>query len=360
MSLFWICVTEGIQYLCKKGNAERFWHRCMEVNVLYTKFFQSISGEYLYSSVHNIPYLPEEFQPTLPVKKVLGAGFISIVYESELDEKTVVVKTKRIGIEKKIQQSIVSLQWYLDFIHRWYKIPTLLLAFEEIKKGLLIQLDYIQEVKNHKTFQEACDYSYIRTPTLYDSECNEHQIVMTKLEGIPVSSLTKEQLQKRVWNLTEMMIYMLTQKGIVHGDLHPGNMMFQEDALGILDFGFIIQLTKEEKEHMFELIKGLLLHDYTSAAEHTIYFIEGEISPHQKANAIVYIIHVYQKSMELHHCLSVYNIYELNSKLSKYNVHFHPLFYKIIMALHSVECLLCKLSNPDDLAGQLMIMLCHE
>ena len=360
MSLLWICITEGVHYLFKNGNAERFWHRCMEVDVLYTKFFQSISGHYFYSSVHTIPYLPEEFRPTLPVKQVLGSGFISIVYESELDGNTVVVKTKRHGVADKIQASIANLQWYLDTIHRWYKIPTLLLAFEEIKQGLLIQLDYLQEIKNHKHFQSVCDYSYIRTPVLFDELCNETQIVMTKLENIPLSSLTKEQLQKQVWNLTEMMVQMLTQKGCIHGDLHIGNMMFQKETLGILDFGFIIQLTNEERIHMFELVKGLLLQDYLTAAEHTIEFIDGDLTPAQKENVIVYIIHVYQKSMELNHCFSVYNIYELNTKLSKYKVKFHSLFYKIIMALHSVETLVCKLSNPDDLAGQLLILLCQE
>ena len=360
MSLLWICITEGIHYLCKSGNAERFWHRCMEVDVLYTKFFQSVSGNYFYSSVHTIPYLPEEFHPTLPVKTVLGSGFISIVYESEVDGNIVVVKTKRNGIADKIQASIANLQWYLDTIHRWYKIPTLLLAFEEIQQGLLVQLDYVQEVKNHKHFQSVCEYPYIQTPTLLEELCNETQIVMTKLEGIPVSSLSKEQLQKQVWNLTEMMVQMLTQKGCVHGDLHVGNMMFQKETLGILDFGFIIQLTNEERIHMFELVKGLLLQDYLTAAEHTIAFIQGELTPAQRENVIVYIIHVYQKSMELNHCFSVYNIYELNTKLSKYKVHFHSLFYKIIMALHSVEALICKLSNPDDLAGQLLILLCQE
>jgi len=360
MSILWICITEGIQYLFNFGNQERFWHRCMEVDVLYTKFFQSISGNHLYSSVHNIPYKPEELTPTLPVKRVIGTGFISIVYESELDGKSVVVKTKRNGIEEKIQGSIENLEWYLTKINRWYKIPTLLLAFEEMKQGLLLQLDYVQEVKNHKHFQSLADYSYVRTPFLYESECNKSQIVMTKLEGMPVSKLTKEQLQRQVWNLSEMMIHMLTKKGCIHGDLHLGNMIFTEDTLGILDFGFIIRLTEEERSHMFELIKGLLLQDYISAADHTFFFIEGEISPEEKQNVILYIIHVYQKSLELNHYFSVYNIYELNTKLTNCNASFHPLFYKIIMALNSIETLIRKLSNPDDLAGHLILLLCHE
>jgi predicted unusual protein kinase regulating ubiquinone biosynthesis (AarF/ABC1/UbiB family) len=235
-------MKESVRYLWKGFfNTESFWQQCIQVNILYTKFFQALSGKYMFSSVHTIPFSPEEFEPTFPVTKILGSGLISIVYESSWEGKPIVVKTKRRDIDKRIHESIRSLEWYLDWIHWIYPIPTPFLAFEEIKESFLTQLDYEQEVKNHKHFQSVCDYSFVRTPTLLEEHCNETQIVMTKLEGIPVSALTKEQLQKQVWNLTEMMLHMLTQKGCVHGDLHLGNMMFQEGTLGILDFGFIFR-----------------------------------------------------------------------------------------------------------------------
>jgi hypothetical protein len=65
--------------------------------------------------------------------------------------------------------------------------------------------------------------------------------------------------------------------------------------------------------------------------------------------------------MEIQHSFSVYNFYELNTKLNKYNACFNPLFYKIVMGLHSVETLITQIKNPDELALQLIaILLCVE
>jgi hypothetical protein len=62
--------------------------------------------------------------------------------------------------------------------------------------------------------------------------------------------------------------------------------------------------------------------------------------------------------MEIQHSFSVYNFYELNTKLTKYNACFNPIFYKIVMGIHSVETLITQIKNPDDLAIQLALLLC--
>jgi predicted unusual protein kinase regulating ubiquinone biosynthesis (AarF/ABC1/UbiB family) len=356
-----ILASETIQGIWnKKFNYESFWNRCIQVNILYTKFFQALSGKYLFSSVHSIPFSPEEFEPTFPVKKILGSGLISIVYESELEDKPIVVKIKRKNIDARIQASIESLQWYLDWIHWMYPIPVPLLAFEEIKESFLTQLDYLQEVKNHKHFQSIASYPFIKTPTLLEDECNEVNLVMTKMEHKPITVLSEKELQTSISHLVEMVLHLLTHHGFIHGDLHLGNLLFQGDALCIIDFGFVIQLTSDQKDHVYELVKGLILHDYDSAALHTMEFVFGNMSDEQKDDVMSFIIHVYQKSMEIQHSFSVYNFYELNTKLKKYNGSFDPLFYKIILGLHSVESLITQLKNPDELAMQLVLLLCIQ
>lgn len=344
----------------RKFHHESFWNRCIQVNLLYTKFFQALSGKYMFSTVHSIPFQPEEFNPTFPVTKILGSGLISIVYESEWEGNPIVVKTKRIGIDERIQSNMNTLEWYLNWIHWLYPIPTPLLAFDEMKESFLIQLDYLQEVKNHKTFQSIASYPFIKTPTLIETECDEFQIVMTKIDHKPISSFTEKEVQCSIGHLVEMVLHLLTHHGFIHGDLHLGNLLFQGDALGIIDFGFVIQLSPEQKKHMYELVKGLIFHDYESAATHTMEFVFGNIKEEQIHDIKQFIIHVYQKSMEIQHSFSVYNFYELNTKLHNYEASFDPLFYKIIMGLHSVETLITQIKNPDDLALQLALLLCVQ
>jgi len=149
LTIVGIFMSEGIKGIWnRKFNMESFWNRCIRVNILYTKFFQSLCGTYLYSSVHSIPFSYEEFEPTFPVTKMLGSGLISIVYESEWEGKPVVVKTKRKHIDTRIHSSIDSMEWYLEWIHWMYPIPTILLAFYEIKDSFLTQLDYLQEINS--------------------------------------------------------------------------------------------------------------------------------------------------------------------------------------------------------------------
>ena len=359
--IIWILWSEFLYGIWnRRFDTETFWNRCIQVNLLYTKFFQALSGKYLFSSVHSIPFAPEEFEPTFPVKNILGSGLISIVYESEWEGKPIVVKIKRKNIDTRIKASIESLQWYLEWIHWMYPIPVPLLAFEEIKDSFLTQLNYLQEVKNHKHFQSIASYPFIRTPTLLEDECNEMHLVMTKLEHTPITSLSEKEVQRSISHLVEMFLHLLTHHGFIHGDLHLGNLLFQGDALGIIDFGFVIQLTCEQKEHVYEIVKGLLLHDYETAALHTLEFVFGNMSEDQKADVKSFIIHVYQKSMEIQHSFSVYNFYELNTKLKKYNASFDPLFYKIILGLHSVESLITQIKNPDELAMQLVLLLCIQ
>ena len=361
LHILWILWSEFMYGVWnRRFDTETFWNRCIQVNLLYTKFFQALSGTYLFSSVHSIPFSPEEFEPTFPVKKILGSGLISIVYESEWEEKPIVVKIKRKNIDARIKASIDSLQWYLDWIHWIYPIPVPLLVFDEIKDSFLTQLDYLQEIKNHKHFQSIASYPFIRTPTLLEDECNEVHLVMSKVEHKPLASLSEKEMQRSISHLVEMVLHLLTHHGFIHGDLHLGNLLFQGDSLGIIDFGFVIQLTDCQKNHIYELVKGLILHDYESAADRTLEFIVGTMTESQRQDVKSFIVHVYQKSMEIQHSFSVYNFYELNTKLKKYNGSFDPLFYKIVLGLHSVESLITQLKNPDELAMQLVLLLCIQ
>jgi predicted unusual protein kinase regulating ubiquinone biosynthesis (AarF/ABC1/UbiB family) len=201
---------------------------------------------------------------------------------------------------------------------------------------------------------------FVKTPALIESECNETQIVMTKLTHKPMSLLTPNELHQSIWKLTEMVLHLLTHHGFIHGDLHLGNILFQGDTLGIVDFGFVIQLNESQKKNMYELVKGLIMQDYESAANHTFEFIQHELTTSEMTDVKHFIIHVYRKSMEIQHSFSIYNFYELNTKLNKYEANFDPLFYKIIMALHSVETLISKISNPDELAVKLALFLCTQ
>ena len=352
-----IILCESAKYVyTRKFDTESFWHKCIGVNIIYTKFFQAIAAKYnIHGAVHTIPYTPDEMTtPTIAVSKVIGSGLISIVYEGVLNDKTVIIKTKRKNIKERVTKSLHNIHTFLSYIDRVYKIPTLLRTYQEVYESFYTQLDFRQEVINHNRFQNAAP-SCIDVPTLYESECTEEQIVMSKLEGMPLASLTSLQKEKTISHLANLIVRNLTIDGFIHGDLHAGNLFFQENSVGIIDFGYMIVLTPEEKQLFFEMMKHFILNDFTQASLCAMEFIQPYtikllLTEKEKKDIRDYIIHVYQKATCVQHCFHINDIMDMNQKLDKYNLYFSPLFYKLIVSLHSIEKVLAELSmNPSDI-----------
>ena len=65
-------------------DTELFWNRCIRMNIIYAKFFQSIAAKHnLHTAVHTIPYTVDEltYPVDIEVSDIIGSGLISIVFE---------------------------------------------------------------------------------------------------------------------------------------------------------------------------------------------------------------------------------------------------------------------------------------
>jgi predicted unusual protein kinase regulating ubiquinone biosynthesis (AarF/ABC1/UbiB family) len=337
----------------RKFDTISFWNKCMKVNVIYTKFFQSCALNYdIHVEIHNIPYDEKELvYPTdIQVSKVIGSGLISIVFEGITEAgQPVVVKTKRKHIEQRVQTSLTKLYHLLTWINWISPIPGLLESYYEMTTNFKKQLDFVSEYNNHQRFYEMfkeCDY--IKVPQLY-SESSENRIVMEKLEGIPISELTTEQKERCVSWMSKMIIQGFVKHGFVHSDLHAGNIMFNDTYLGIIDFGFMLSITKEETTIMREMFKELAMDNFNKAADHMMYFIEhiDSLDSRQLEDVKEFIIHICQKSTVVDKLITVYDILQIMKKLRMYNLKISPIFYNFTIGLTSVEMVLKKLSSSS-------------
>jgi ubiquinone biosynthesis protein len=341
-----ILVYEGVKCVVN-GNFdyESFWYKCIRVNIIYTKFFQAIAVH----NIHNIPYTDDEvvYPTDLSVHKIIGSGLISIIFEGIKDGKPIIVKTKRKNIEQRVCTSLSSIYRILSIINWIYTIACLTTAYHEVRDIFLTQLDFCQEVENHKKFKALfTDHPSIHIPTLIDY--NENEIIMTKLNGIPLESLSCDQKQKCVQLLTDLIVHSLF-KGFIHADLHAGNILFSSNSIGIIDFGFMIQLTTQERDLFVEIFKSFVLLDYQKAAEQTMKFVEPKSILESISSDIIsdihkFIIHTYKVATQVNHCFSAYDMVEITNKLKPHGLFLSPLFSKMAVSLHSVESVLTKLS----------------
>jgi len=330
----------------------KFWERCISMNIIYAKFFQSIAAKYnLHTAVHTIPYTMEEisYPVDIDIVGVIGSGLISIVFEGILNKEHVVIKTKRKHIEERVHSNLSSLRRIISWIHYFYPNPTMMNAYEEIVETFNHQMNFEKEMENHELFKTLFETDEIKVPTLLKDNCTPDQIVMTKLYGTPLCFLTEEEKQKNVERLSKLIVKSITEHGFIHADLHVGNLLFDKDYLGIIDFGFMIQLSVREKKLLVDLFKHFGLGELKSAAETTMNFIEPEevrllLAEDEKADIHDYIVHIYQCALEVDQCFSVYDLSQISKKLRKYSLSFSPLFYKMALSLNSVESVMTKLS----------------
>jgi hypothetical protein len=82
-----------------KFRYEHVSRQCISINVLYSKFFQSLAAKYnTHFHLEQINYSTEEIEiPLISNPTIIGSGMISIVFEGYLDNNLVIVKTKRKG-----------------------------------------------------------------------------------------------------------------------------------------------------------------------------------------------------------------------------------------------------------------------
>jgi tRNA A-37 threonylcarbamoyl transferase component Bud32 len=367
VKLFYIASCELSKYvITKKFDTESFWHKCIHVNIIYTKFFQAIAAKYnIHTAVHSIPYredeilLPKDMQLT----KIMGSGLISIVFEGLVDEKQVVIKTKRRNIDLRVRNSLETIRSLLTCINYVYKIPILISTYYDVADLFYTQLDFGKELENHKKFHTMFSNTSICIPTLYENYCSTDQLVMTKLEGIPLNTLTEKQRKTCISNIIQLIGKSLFDYGFLHADLHVGNIIFQDETIGILDFGLMLQLTPTEKELIYKIFQAISTQDYSEAAVHTLEFIgpyevKSSLDPYVMTDIHAFIVHTYKKAIYIHKSFTVHDIIELTQKLNQHGLVLSGLFPKLILALNSVESVLTKLSiTPTELMYEIMILL---
>jgi ubiquinone biosynthesis protein len=262
----------GLKFLVKPQDRGTFLRKALEdAGPTYTKFGQfasqrpDIFGKELArdlaplrDKVKPIDFkdiqenIPPEVSDVDPVP--IASASIAQVHRAKLKTRDVVLKFKRPGIEAQIQEdleliragtSLLSLipNFGMDFVNPWIK---------EFETGLLNELDFKREVKNIALFRDMYrDRSDVIIPRPYSKLSTDKVIVM---DYTPSTSIEKPFRADRLIN---MFLEQLLYEGVIHGDLHTGNIGLWKDSLVLYDFGNIIRITQLYKQAIRDFVYGV-------------------------------------------------------------------------------------------------------
>lgn len=392
------------RYIC----LVKFCDILKDYNMLYMKIFQSIAYHmefltekemnYFIQFTDNVPYKKEEvdmsFLTTLHNFKMknkednieidyineepIQCGTIALVYEGRLSNgKEIICKVLRKDIHKTLETSFYKFQKLIKIISElpYLKHLDLPRIIEENKIYLFSQCDFQEEVKNAKEiYNNFKNIDYIVIPKVYEifTEQNKNIIVMEKLKGYKLNEINHKDKIIYANLLSKFSIKCILFDRLYHGDLHGGNIFFIKDnnilndtftyqyKLGIIDYGIIGKLTREEQNTYYYFFKYFFIdRDCKETAELILNeLVENyrSISNKEQIELNMKLSLLLQEFIETNKDMNVQEIYTLNKLLSNYGLRLSKSFCKLEFALAIANTLIKKLcENTNETYVQLMM-----
>ena len=274
-------------------------------NILYSKILQTLATsanfltidelDYLSHFNDSAPYSPEEIysieeildninlnakslhenELTLHSYLPENSGIIALVYYGTLDDKEIVLKVKRCNIEEKLKDGINHFErilYYCKYLPYINKL-NIDVIFQENKEDLLRQVDFENEVNVMRTFKHKYrNTSYISIPLAYPeyTSMNKDIIVMEKLSGHKLHDkdfrYNEELKSKFGLLLAKYSVKTMLYNRLYHGDLHAGNIFFNDDdpenlKLCIIDFGIVGEISKAYQKHFYSFFTNVVMEE---------------------------------------------------------------------------------------------------
>jgi len=135
---------------------------------------------------------------------------------------------------------------------------------DRVAADLLNELDYENEAKNSKFFEESLSFlGFVETPDILYEYTTKRVLVTQWVDGAHLSGLTEEEGLSMTRMAVEACTASMVLTGYVHADPHEGNLMLSKDGkLVVLDFGLMSDVSEDVMEAFARGIQACLSEDW--------------------------------------------------------------------------------------------------
>ena len=318
----------------------------------------------------------------------IKSGVIALVYKATLNGKEVIIKYRRKNIVEKFDKSISELKLLVNITNKMPYLCNLNICdiFEENREIMTEQLDFTNEINNIQVFYEKFkDVKDICIPHVYSyfTEANKNAIVMDYIEGTRIENIDAEDKDEYSKILSRFNIKSFFYDSIYHADLHSGNIIFMKEKdqqgindvlkIGVIDYGIIGKLTREEQNIFFNFFKILVSRNYDKLAKYIVKHLSEPLEKgekgekHDKLNEnkesltstneklIKDVYYVCYNTLSVKQIFfGGEEIYEVNKILKTQNLTFSKFFCRIELAIAISENVCNSLCKDKTYIEQLM------
>ncbi len=180
----------------------------------------------------------------------------------------IAVKVQYLGAREMIQTDLKNLGLLaplFKFVMPKLKVKPLL---EELAARLHEEVDYVGEAKRCQEFAQLfADEPGLKVPQVYLELSSRRILSLEYVEGMRFSAfLAAASEEKKKWACQVLSRYIARSftSGRVNSDPNPGNFLFLEDQICLLDFGSFKLLPKNKTKVWFDLVQAAINDDICS------------------------------------------------------------------------------------------------
>lgn len=231
------------------------------------------------------------FQATKPngiykMKKLpIAAASIAQVHKGCLhDGRVVAIKIKRPNVENQLKNELEDIKSIFK-LSKFFMNDMSLLSdwFDDFEKNISDELDFMKEVRNIQLFHEIYKHNEdFIIPRVLSELSDERHIIMEYVQSKSIKECNNPIRISE--NLMNTFVEQILYHGIIHGDLHAGNLGVDSDSDKIVmyDFGNVIRIPefyqkamrdvlaacqKRDSEELLSAMKsmGMIIRDFKAA-----------------------------------------------------------------------------------------------
>jgi predicted unusual protein kinase regulating ubiquinone biosynthesis (AarF/ABC1/UbiB family)/nucleotide-binding universal stress UspA family protein len=203
----------------------------------------------------------------------MASGTIAQVHRATLvGGERVVVKVQRPTADTQIRQDLGLLGQFAakagnrPAFQQVVDVPAII---EQLSSSLLRELDFGHEAANIERMREVlAPFGRLAVPHVYAELSTSRLLVMQEIQGIPVlRAPAGEARREAARQLLEAYYYQVLEAGFFHADPHPGNLMWWDDRIYLLDLGMVGEVDAGMRESLLLLLLAFWQEDTEFLAE---------------------------------------------------------------------------------------------
>jgi ubiquinone biosynthesis protein len=211
----------------------------------------------------------------------LAAGTIGQVHRARLEGgERVVVKVQRPGAAEEIERDLGLFALFAEkaegreALRGLVDIPAVV---EHLSSSLRRELDFRQEAANIERMREVLKpYPRLAVPGVHERLVTKRLLVMDEIVGGPLRDAPPgDERREAARQLLEAFYRQVLTDGFFHADPHPGNLLWADGRIHLLDLGMVGLLDDEPRELMLLLLLAFWREDADFLADVVLMLGDG-------------------------------------------------------------------------------------